>query len=614
MASQAPNDTDAETALAQASQGAPEHDRAVTGIRLASGEYHVLSRYGDRAWRLPDTLFGTMTKESDKWLNFDRIPPAFEVPLKAALLRYYLHGREGSRRPRGETLRQFHNNIGLYLRYLASHGIERLQDVSTLITSQYVDACRAETTQKGQPLRKESLHLRFKAIEALHELSRDTTDPMPHPWPDASAALLAGVTGGHSKEGKTPVIPDEVLSDLFQQSERVLESADRLLEHWDAEAEWRRQGYCYNSRRNWLRQRGYEGHLVDLSKDIDELLDACMLIVLITSGIRVSELASLQRGCAYSTIGSDGERYYWMEGWSEKTHEGKTSWLVPGIAHRALRVAERTTKPFQERLEGHIAARDDNDPEADELKRHRQAIFLGRTKQQGNPIRTLSRLAIQYRINRFAQARGHDWQFTPHQFRRTFAVYAAHSAYSDLRYLSEHFKHWSLDMTALYAMDERQDLDLYDEVLAEVREIKVEVTEHLLDEETALSGGMAGPMRHFRSSQEPVTTYKSHREMAETVSETVYLRATGVGWCTADFGGCNGGHGLEATKCADCVHSVISETQQPIWEAMYEQQLELRAINDIGPGGTQRVERDIQRCRKVLRELGAELSDFEEAS
>ncbi|HCC80880.1 MAG TPA: site-specific integrase, partial [Methylophaga sp.] len=56
----------------------------------------------------------------------------------------------------------------------------------------------------------------------------------------------------------------------------------------------------------------------------------------------------------------------------------------------------------------------------------------------------------------------------------------------------------------------------------------------------------------------------------------------------------------------DCKQSVIDDTRQTIWESIYAQQVELRQIDDIGPSGQERVERDINRCKKVLSDLGAD--------
>ncbi|MDB5935350.1 MAG: hypothetical protein JWQ01_2694 [Massilia sp.] len=49
-------------------------------------------------------------------------------------------------------------------------------------------------------------------------------------------------------------------------------------------------------------------------------------------------------------------------------------------------------------------------------------------------------------------------------YKRLTACYAARSQFGDLRYLRDHFKHWSLDMTLGYAMNESQEMELYLEI------------------------------------------------------------------------------------------------------------------------------------------------------
>lgn len=586
----------------------------VTATRLDDGSYIELSRFGDSVWRLPDALFPTNVRDCCKLLKFARTPASFQCVLKVIVLRYYLYGVEGGGRPRGDTIRKFHERATVFLRFLDKRGIDCLGRVNTLLTNQYVETCRSEvSSQTGERLAAQTLAHRFAALETLHRVSRHTSTPMPHPWPETSATVLSGQAGNSHGAAKTLVIPEAVLSALFNQAHGRLEEAERLLDHRDATIQWREEGGKYYINK-WLAERGYNAGLGYLNDKVDALLTACMLIVLTSSGIRVSELGSLRRGCAYTTVGDEDERYHWICGRSDKTHKGETSWLVPEIAHCALGVAERITEPLLHALQGDIdrlMSENSRCPEAASLKRHRDAVFLGQTQGQAKRIQTLSGGSVQRRVNLFAKAHGHDWHFTSHQFRRTFAVYAAHSAYGDLRYLKEHFKHWSLDMTALYAMDERQDAELYDEMLAAVREIKVQVVEHWLDKDTPMSGGMAEPIKNFRQSHEAVRTYAGRREMAEKLSDQVSIRSTGVAWCTADFGNCNGGQGVETTRCGSCQQSVIDDNRQAKWEGLYAQQIELRQIEDIGPAGQHRVERDISRCAKVLTDLGADPARLE---
>lgn len=171
-------------------------------------------------------------------------------------------------------------------------------------------------------------------------------------------------------------------------------------------------------------------------------------------------------------------------------------------------------------------------------------------------------------------------------------------------------------MTTLYAMDMQQDAELYDEIGYESIGLKEAIiTDQLLDKEIVITGGGAEPIKVFRSANDKLNTYESRLAMAKKLSPTVHLRATGVAWCTADLGGCGGGQAVEVTRCGNsCVNAVITEEHKGKWSGIYKQQLELRNLNDIGPAGQQRVERDIKISKRVLIELGASEKELENAN
>jgi hypothetical protein len=93
--------------------------------------------------------------------------------------------------------------------------------------------------------------------------------------------------------------------------------------------------------------------------------------------------------------------------------------------------------------------------------------------------------------------------------------------------------------------------------------------------------------------------------MALRIADTVFIRATGSAWCTADDGGCGGRGVIEKTRCSDCDNSVIDDKNLRRWSGIYRQQQELRNIEDLGPAAQTRIERDIKRCEQVLSDLGA---------
>lgn len=125
-------------------------------------------------------------------------------------------------------------------------------------------------------------------------------------------------------------------------------------------------------------------------------------------------------------------------------------------------------------------------------------------------------------LRNFAQRCGLDIKLNSHQFRKTFVVYAAKSPYGDLVYMRDHFKHWSLDMTTLYAMNEHQDIDLYGEVLAAKEDIKIGIVEHWLDQDTLLTGGAAKKIMQYRASTPELKVFETRKHMAEAISEQVH--------------------------------------------------------------------------------------------
>ena len=605
-------------ALRGAENGELSPNDVITGMRLDDGSYHVLSRYGDLVWTLPDSLFVEGTVANKKKLNFELIPEAFRSAIRTCLARYMLAGIEGRVRPKGGTIREFLINTRSFLAWLDQRGIKHLSGASPLITQQYVDFCHALPGRKGQFMSARNLTSRFLAVETLHILSAHTADPMPHPWPESSAGHLAGLTGQnnlHLQEAKTAIIPDEVLGPLFQAAVEYLDRANEILDRRDQIAAWKAQGRSFDYIDPRLKSTGWTRDTVNNA--VRDLQSASMVIILVTSGIRVSELCSLETDCAYSKVGEHGSRFHWMRGISYKTGAGHCEWLVAELTHQAIAVAERVAKPLQSRLlETVDALRTNNprDPDITRLSEHTNRLFLSLQKNKNNRIETASKNLVIKRLNTFAAQCELNWHFAPHQFRRTFAVYAAHSAFGDLRYLRDHFKHWSLDMTTLYAMNREQDAELYDEVGLAALGIKTDLLEHWLEPDAILAGGASDQVRAFRAKNEAVGTEQGRAEMAKAVSPLVNIRATGVAWCTADTGGCNGGQGAEKTRCGDCGNAVIDESRKPVWQGIYAQQLELRDLRDIGPGGKERVERDIQRCRRVLIDLGAAVEELDDVA
>lgn len=591
-----------------------ERDKLIINATQIDGQWIILSRYSDDIWQLHG--LPSNVGASGRQLNFIIVPQPFRAPMKAIIYRYMRRGRLEGDRPKGATIRQYFDNAIPFLRHLYTLGLDHLRAVTPMIAATYVAACKAHRIAKSnKPLVPETLVKRFTAVEAVYELSQYTDDKMPqHPWPETSARAMAG-TIGTPCGGKTPLIPDDVFCTLFEQANQQVERGKLLLDLRDgleavaAERKNLKNRAVYDAKNRYLNSMGWKGGVKAFSKSLLDLRTTCYIVLASTSGCRNHELTNVQTGAHRRTEDDEGTIYHWMRSKSEKTDEGIHDWMIPEAAVRAIRVMERWAVPYQAMIANEIIQRrrtNPRDPEIAEAHKHRNSLFLG---VECNQARTLSNSRWDGLLKAFAKVCGLNWKLASHQFRRKFANYSAHSRFGDLRYLKEHFAHRSLDMTLGYAMDEswgqHLDLELYMEIQGELEDIKLGVVDNWMNYES-LAGGYGRALKGWQREPENLLIFKDHASMLKSISESTAIRSNGHAWCTADNDGCVG-NTLERSRCTGCDHSVIGNAHAPFYQRLYDDLKELLHCKDIGEGGRQRVERDLNRCREVLVQLGMPL-------
>ncbi|RMM77597.1 hypothetical protein ALQ72_01897, partial [Pseudomonas syringae pv. maculicola] len=164
----------------------------------------------------------------------------------------------------------------------------------------------------------------------------------------------------------------------------------------------------------------------------------------------------------------------------------------------------------------------------------------------------------------------------------------------------------SLDMTLGYAMDDswgqHLDLELYTEIQDEMEDIKLGVVDNWMGDKP-LAGGYGRAINRWQREPQNLLIFKDRASMLKSISDSTAIRSNGHAWCTADNDGCVG-NTLERTRCGGCEHSVIGSSHGPIYQRLYDDLKELLHCKDIGEGGRKRVERDLNRCRDVLVQLG----------
>lgn len=310
----------------------------------------------------------------------------------------------------------------------------------------------------------------------------------------------------------------------------------------------------------------------------------------------------------------DGVEFNWVATTEHKTGKGKVEFLIPALTVKVLDLMSHYAKPLQEKLAVEIAELECNAEPGDrkalmlrlaKAKSDTKKLFLctsqsGQSESTGYHVDALSNGGSKVSFRRLATAAQTDWLLAPHQCRRTYArnVVESRMGRASLVFLKWQFKHCSISMTQLYASNPMQDASLFDEVLEEMIEFKVDLIESWLGEQP-LSGGVGHEIKKAR-----VITLKSRTALLAETAAQVHIRATGHGWCLAQEKGCGGAGLYEATRCVGCKNGVIDESFTDIWKGIYEQQTELLAIEDAGPAVKQRAERDVQWARQVMVDLG----------
>lgn len=123
--------------------------------------------------------------------------------------------------------------------------------------------------------------------------------------------------------------------------------------------------------------------------------------------------------------------------------------------------------------------------------------------------------------------------------------------------------------------------------------------------EVHLAGGYGKALKQWQREPQNLLIFKDHASMLKSISESTAIRSNGHAWCTADNEGCVG-NTLDRTRCGNCNHAVIGRVHAPIYQRLYDDLKELLHCPDIGEGGRQRIERNLNRCRDVLAQLGME--------
>ncbi|MDC7690368.1 tyrosine-type recombinase/integrase [Vogesella indigofera] len=475
-----------------------------------------------------------------------------------------------------------------FCRYAASLRLPSLADLQPLHLANFVHL------QKVAGLAPSTLTSKFLVVELLHRFRDEHKGTLPfHPWPESSAVDMAGGTmtreADARKVGLTPLIPVEVAQILFRHAEGILNRAEELLD---------------------VRDRGERSAFRD--PEITAIRDACFYLIGVLTGMRSSELSSIEVGAGRSETKS-GITFHWLASIEHKTKTGAVEYLMPAMGHRLLHIMERWSAPLRKRLAEQIVTleRQSGKRTAEELqwlataRSNRNRLFLGIGRSGIVPV---TATAWGRNLKQFARAAGTDWDLAPHQMRRLYAYTFVRHRLGDLLFLKEQFKHSSINMSQLYSANPLQDLALYDDILTELMQYKTKVVAQWLEKDEPLAGGAGRKIMELRAHD-----FKNRTELIAETSRRVNMRSTGHSWCLAQDEGC-GGSGIYAKgSCSTCHNGLIDSRFVPVWQEAYRHHKELLTDAEaLGPGAMKRVNEDLAKAAKILTDLGIDPEQGEE--
>jgi site-specific recombinase XerD len=564
----------------------------ISAIVNEHGETLVLSRFGDAQWDLRPFFDQANVSNCFKFINWDvSMPRTLIDDCKAVAYAWFKRGLPGSKPPIGRGIAALAGaSVMPFIRWLNNLQILSFADVRPIHISNYIHYCKSELGLDGR-----SLYGRLRIIDLIWVFSADMLFPIQtYPWGNSKLSRICkfaqtkGLAAANNNVGRTDIIPSGEQSKIFIYCENVVQ---------EMKAELAANGIGYNPS--------------DMRMSI-HYRDAVLYIVSITSGMRNDEAIGIEVGAWRKEVKS-GVKFCWVSTIEHKTGKGRVEYLVPELTVDALDLLAKYSVTIRKELELEIRnlarTTNPNSPaehfmRLEKARKDSKKLFLGRHAQGGKlqekHVEALSGQASNVAFARIAKAAGSDWPLRTHQCRRTYARCFVESRMgrTSLIYLKWQFKHSSMSMTQLYASNPLQDLTLFDEILQQMTEFKIDLIESWLDDQP-LAGGAGEKIVQLRAI--PI---KNRAALLAQTAPHANIRATGHGWCIATERGCGGAGLYEATRCPGCKNSVIDEFFAGTWQDIYIQQQELIKIEDAGPAVRQRAERDLQVALDVITSLG----------
>jgi len=440
------------------------------------------SVFGDRRWDMTSLVTLPGVKSYQKSWDFGSVP-GFPYGFALSLAEYadarlfvpvVMHGREA-------TWLTVHNELVAlrsFAEYSHSQGLKGFHQVDVVICEQYLRSLQFGDA-KGKSYERTRYMVRL--IYQLWDYRSAIGECLPSlPFGRPFEKLFKKASTPNSEENATPIIPEPIYSALMSAAlDYVLDYSHRIIEAWQGlQGVWDNDvipsGLSLSGGKKKLVRVAIEllsgspatwrtlgwAKYGDVYEELQQLRAACILVILAFSGIRVSELLSLEAGCYVADEFEDGHIRYYINTRVHKHRErgSKDSWVVIDEVVRAIQVLEALTARVRK------AAKDERLMLADGTN----SFFSVHRMCDGLEFGELTTGALIYQIQTF---RNHcnnkldrpsipdwtdengvtkPWSFNSRQFRRTLARFIARQPFGVIAGLIQ-YKHLEVAVFQGYA-------------------------------------------------------------------------------------------------------------------------------------------------------------------
>jgi integrase len=377
--------------------------------------------------------------------------------------------------------------LKVFVRFLANRPFQvfRFQDVLQADMKEYLVYLDTRPGVRGRITPSAKTH-HLNALNHLYDSKEYLSDHLLfRPTGNKSPDQVAGHKAEITLQNRTKPIPDEQLKAIVGAAlDYVLNRADVILACLEEFVAFLEKE-TLTKKREAIRYYAYDRHFFEgrsdfqssasLNAELVLLRAACFIVVAFSTGMRLSEILAMTRGCIRREKTANHGDFYWIDSKLYKTQKvasgSARAWMCGPLAARAVDVLERKSVILKAKTP-HIFLT--------------VGSFVTVFKAEALNLRVINRYTALYDLKRFCASVGVKTDIHPHRFRRSFARNIIRYTSTPIPALRDHFHHWSIYMTDWYI---GLDPELIEELEAERELLSMEAAEKICTQPVSGAGG-----------------------------------------------------------------------------------------------------------------------------